>query len=428
MDTIRTVKGTYDLLPNQLGLWHHIESVSQTILMNAGYSEIRTPIFEQTDLFVRGIGTSTDVVSKEMYSFTTQGEDNITLRPENTAGVARAFVEHNLNMAGGIQKLWYRGPMFRYEAPQAGRQRQFHQLGLESLGSSDPRADVEAIAVAVDILKALGLNSLTVSINSVGRGDDRAVYREALIDYLTPFKAELDADSQDRLTRNPLRVLDSKDQRTREIVVDAPKLIDHLSLESKEHFERVLSQLQQLGIDYSIDHRLVRGLDYYTHTAFEIQSNDLGAQNAVCGGGRYDGLIAELGGPETPAVGWAMGLERIAILLQKQGFSAQSRINAYAISRGRAAEDAALAIVQELRQAGIATGLDLSGGKFSKQFKRADRSGATWALVLGDNEVSRNVVQVKHLQSGEQTEVSRSELVSFLRQSPDISSFLADTL
>lgn len=417
MDTIRAIKGTQDLLPESIGLWHHIESVSQTILTNAGYREIRTPIFEKTDLFVRGIGTATDVVSKEMYSFTTRGDDNITLRPENTAGVARSFIQNKLYAAGDVQKLWYRGPMFRYERPQAGRQRQFHQLGLESLGSSDPRADAEAIAVAVDILRELGLTNLSVSINSVGRGDDRAAYRDALIEYLTPFKTELDADSQDRLTRNPLRVLDSKDSRTREITADAPKLIDHLSAASKEHFDLVLSQLQQLGIEYVIDHKLVRGLDYYTHTAFEIQSNDLGAQNAVCGGGRYDGLIAELGGPETPAVGWAMGLERIAILLQQQGFTAQGLLDAYAISRGRAAEDAALAIVQELRQSGIATGLDLSGGKFAKQFKRADRSGATWALVLGDDEVSRNVVQVKHLQSGEQTEVSRSELASFLRQS-----------
>ena len=415
MDTIRAIKGTQDLLPDSIGLWHHIESVSQPILTAAGYSEIRTPIFEQTDLFVRSIGTATDVVSKEMYSFTTRGDDNITLRPENTAGVVRAFIQHKLYAVGDVQKLWYLGPMFRYERPQAGRQRQFHQLGLESIGSSDPRADAEAIAIAVDILKALGLKNLTVSINSVGSGDDRTAYRATLIEYLTPFKDELDADSQDRLTRNPLRILDSKDTRTREIVADAPKLVEHLSYESKSHFDRVLSQLQRLGIDYAIDHKLVRGLDYYTHTAFEIQSNDLGAQNAVCGGGRYDGLVAELGGPETPAVGWAMGLERIEILLKKQGFTPQSRLEAYAISRGRDAEDAALAIVQELRQAGIATGLDLSGGKFAKQFKRADRSGATWALVLGDDEVSRNVVQVKHLQSGKQTEVSHSELASFLR-------------
>ncbi len=415
MDTIRAIKGTQDLLPDSIGLWHHIESVSQPILTAAGYSEIRTPIFEQTDLFVRSIGTATDVVSKEMYSFTTRGDDNITLRPENTAGVVRAFIQHKLYAIGDVQKLWYLGPMFRYERPQAGRQRQFHQLGLESIGSSDPRADAEAIPIAVDILKALGLKNLTVSINSVGSGDDRTAYRATLIEYLTPFKDELDADSQDRLTRNPLRILDSKDTRTREIVADAPKLVEHLSSESKNHFDRVLSQLQLLGIDYEIDHKLVRGLDYYTHTAFEIQSNDLGAQNAVCGGGRYDGLVAELGGPETPAVGWAMGLERIEILLKKQGFTPQSRLDAYAISRGRDAEDAALAIVQELRQAGIATGLDLSGGKFAKQFKRADRSGATWALVLGDDEVSRNVVQVKHLQSGKQTEVNHSELASFLR-------------
>ena len=413
---MRAIKGTHDLLPDTIGLWQHIESVAQRILTVAGYCEIRTPIFEQTDLFVRSIGSATDIVSKEMYSFTTRGDDNITLRPENTAGVVRAFIQHNLHAAGGMQKLWYCGPMFRYERPQAGRQRQFHQLGLEAIGSSDPRADAEAIAIAVDILVALGLKGLSVSINSVGRGEDRAVYRQKLIEYLTPYQSELDADSQDRLTRNPLRVLDSKDKRTQEIVAEAPKLVEHLSDSSKHHFDRVLTQLERLNIDCTLDHKLVRGLDYYTHTAFEIQSNHLGAQNAVCGGGRYDGLVGELGGPETPAVGWAMGLERIAILLQQQGFRAKQEMEAYAISRGAAAEDAALAIAQELRRAGIATGLDLSGGKFAKQFKRADRSGATWALVLGDDEVSRDVVQVKHLQTGDQKEVPRSELVSFLRR------------
>ena len=415
MDTMRAIKGTHDLLPDTIGLWQHIESVSQRILTVAGYSEIRTPIFEQTDLFVRSIGSATDIVSKEMYSFTTRGDDNITLRPENTAGVVRAFIQHSLHAAGGMQKLWYCGPMFRYERPQAGRQRQFHQLGLESIGSSDPRADAEAIAVAVDILEALGLKDLSVSINSVGGGEDRAVYRDKLIEYLTPYRSELDADSRDRLTRNPLRVLDSKDKRTQEIVADAPKLVEHLSYNSKRHFDRVLNQLERLHIDWALNHKLVRGLDYYTHTAFEIQSNNLGAQNAVCGGGRYDGLVGELGGPETPAVGWAMGLERIAILLQQQGFQAKPEMDAYAISRGVEAEEAALAIAQELRRAGIATGLDLSGGKFAKQFKRADRSGAKWALVLGDDEVLRDVVQVKHLLTGDQKEVSRNELVSFLR-------------
>ncbi|WP_017327298.1 histidine--tRNA ligase [Synechococcus sp. PCC 7336] len=415
MDTIRAIKGTQDILPVDVALWQQMEVVAQRILTLAGYREIRTPIFERTELFVRSIGTATDVVSKEMYSFTTQGNDDITLRPEATAGVVRAFIQNNLYASGDVQKLWYCGPMFRYERPQKGRQRQFHQLGLEALGSSDPRADVETIAIAIDILKTLGLGNLSVTINSVGRGDDRDRYRQALIDYLTPYRAELDKDSRDRLSRNPLRVLDSKDERTREIVAEAPKLVEYLSDTSKAHFDRVLSLLDNLDIAYAIDHKLVRGLDYYTHTAFEIQSNHLGAQNAVCGGGRYDGLVSELGGPETPAVGWAMGLERIAILLQQQQFVCPTQTDVYVISRGQVAEDVALAIAQQLRQAGLVTALDLSGGKFNKQFKRADRSGATWALVLGDEEVARHVVQAKQLQTGKQYEVTRTDLVAVLR-------------
>jgi histidyl-tRNA synthetase len=302
--------------------------------------------------------------------------------------------------------------MFRYERPQAGRQRQFHQIGLELLGSAAPRADVEAIALATEILQALGLKNLTLDINSVGRGEDREKYREALVNYLAPYKDELDEDSRDRLTRNPLRILDSKDQKTQEIAQDAPKLIDNLSDTSKKHFDTVLQLLTDLGIQYQINHCLVRGLDYYTHTAFEIKSNDLGAQATVCGGGRYDGLVAELGGPETPGIGWAIGMERLVLLLQQLQQSPVIQPDFYLVSRGEIAEAQALVLAQKLRSSKFTVELDLSSSAFGKQFKRADRSGAIVCLVLGDSEAENHTVNLKWLASGEQESMAQSDLIA----------------
>ena len=409
---IQGLRGTRDILPAEVGYWQLIEATAKEILDRAYYQEIRVPIFEQTDLYERGIGEATDVVGKEMYTFTSRGgKTSITLRPEGTAGVARSYIQNKLHAQGGVQRLWYTGAMFRYERPQAGRQRQFHQLGLELLGSSAPRADVEAIAIATNILKALGLKNLTLAINSVGRGEDRQKYREALVSYLEPYKDELDADSRDRLTRNPLRILDSKDKRTQEIAQEAPKLIENLSDSSKKHFDTVLSLLTDLGISYEIDHCLVRGLDYYTHTAFEIKSSDLGAQATVCGGGRYDGLVAELGGVDTQAVGWAMGLERLVLLLEKLSPVAASKPDFYFVSRGEVAEAQALVLSQKLRQAGFTVELDLSGSAFGKQFKRADRAGAVACLILGDSEAENQTVNLKWLASGEQQTVPQVELL-----------------
>ncbi|MEO0803550.1 MAG: histidine--tRNA ligase, partial [Cyanobacteria bacterium J06642_2] len=388
---------------------------SESTSLAAGYQEIRPPIFEFTDLFVRGIGEATDVVDKEMYSFRTKGDDDITLRPEGTAGVVRSYIQHSLHAQGDVQRLWYCGPMFRYERPQKGRQRQFHQIGLELLGTDDPRADAEAIAVATDTLKAIGLANLSVSLNSVGSREDRQAFRSALNRYLEPFQDDLDPDSQARLIRNPLRILDSKVERTQELLIGAPQLLETLCPESRSRFDRVRSQLEALGITYAIDPKLVRGLDYYTHTAFEIQSDDLGAQNAVCGGGRYDGLVSELGGPETASVGWAMGMERLILLLQEKQEAPQLPVDVYVVSKGEAAENVALAIAQQLREAGIATSMDFSGSAFKKQFKRADRSGATWAVIIGDAEAESDRVQLKHLESGEQVTVERTDLVSAIR-------------
>ena len=410
MGIVQAPRGTKDILPEDVGYWQHIESVARSVFRNAVYHEIRTPIFEQTHLFERGIGEATDVVGKEMYTFSDRGDRSLTLRPENTAGVARAFIEHSLHAQGGVQRLWYNGPMFRYERPKAGRQRQFHQIGVEVLGSSAPRADAEAIAVAMTFLGALGLQNLKLVFNSIGSFEDRRQYREALVTYLTPFKADLDADSQDRLTRNPLRILDSKVERTQEIVKDAPILLDCLSPESTQRFEQVQHLLTDLGVNYVIEPTLVRGLDYYTHSVFEIQSDDLGTEATVCAGGRYDGLVQQLGGPETPAVGWASGLERLLLLLKQQDMSLAPPIDFYVVSRGDRAEAHALKLAQQLRSLNFVVDLDLSGSAFGKQFKRADRSGAVACFILGDAEAEQGTAQLKWLASGEQEEVQQSDV------------------
>lgn len=411
MGTIQALRGTRDILPEEVVYWQKVEAIAREILGKAAYQEIRTPIFEETGLFERGIGEATDVVGKEMYTFLDRGDRSITLRPEGTAGVVRSFIENSLFAQGGVQRLWYTGPMFRYERPQAGRQRQFHQIGVEVLGSSDSRADVEVIAIATNILQTLGLKSLRLDINSLGNAEDRQQYRQALIDYLTPYKNELDADSQDRLTRNPLRILDSKDERTKEISLNAPSILDHLGVDSKRHFDQVLQLLTDLGITYQLNPRLVRGLDYYTHTAFEIISDDLGAQATVCGGGRYDGLVAELGGPHTPAVGWAIGLERLIILLQKLQETPNRLLDFYVVSRGEKAEPQALILGQKLRQIGFSVELDLSGSAFKKQFARADKSGAVGCLILGDEEAENQTVKLKWMATKEQQTVSQIDLL-----------------
>ncbi|AOW98298.1 histidine--tRNA ligase [Moorena producens PAL-8-15-08-1] len=418
MGLIQALRGTRDILPDEVGYWQQVEAIAQQILNRAAYREIRPPIFERTELFERGIGEATDVVGKEMYTFNDRATPprSVTLRPEGTAGVVRAYIQNSLYAAGGVQRLWYTGPMFRYENPQAGRQRQFHQLGVEVIGSRDARADAEVIAIAMDILNTLGLVNLRLNLNSVGSTEDRQQYRQALVDYLTPYKDELDEDSQDRLTRNPLRILDSKDKRTQEIAQDAPSILDYLSSESQSHFDQVKQLLQDLGISYQLNPRLVRGLDYYTHTAFEIISDDLGAQATVCGGGRYDGLVDELGGNQTPAVGWAIGLERLVILLQQLQASQTLALDFYLVSRGEVAQAQGLKLAQQLRKAGLAVELDLSGSAFGKQFKRADRSGAVACLVIGDAEAQSNTVNLKWLASGEQETMTQADLLDKTEQ------------
>ncbi len=389
-----------DLLPEQTRLWRAIEATARRHFERAGVEEIRTPLLEPTDLFARGIGEATDVVGKEMYSFVDRGERRCTLRPEGTASVVRAAIQHGL-LGQGAQRLWYGGAMFRYERPQAGRQRQFHQIGLEFLGLADPRSDAEGIVLAWDLLAALGVGGLCLEINSLGDHDDRVRYRAALVAYLEQRREQLDPDSQQRLISNPLRILDAKDAGTQAVLEGAPSLLDTLSSTSRARFDQVLTLLETLAIPFRLNPRLVRGLDYYGHTAFEITSSQLGAQATVCGGGRYDGLVGQLGGPATPAFGWALGMERLALLVAAAGskLGAARAPDLYVISRGEAAEALALGWARQWRQEKLTVELDLSGAAFGKQFKRADNSGARWAAVIGDSEAAEGVVLLKDLRA-----------------------------
>ena len=417
MASLQSLRGMVDLLPERTPLWQHLEATAREHFRRAAIAEIRTPLLEATELFARGIGEATDVVGKEMYSFTDRGERSCTLRPEGTASVVRAVIQHGL-LSQGPQRLWYGGPMFRYERPQAGRQRQFHQIGVELLGVADATSDAEAIAIAWDLLADLGVGGLQLELNSLGTPEDRQRYRAELVSWLQAHHDQLDADSQQRISTNPLRVLDSKNPDTQALLAGAPSLADALAGESHERFARVRQALEALGIPFLLNPRLVRGLDYYGHTAFEITSNQLGAQATVCGGGRYDGLVEQLGGPPTAAVGWAIGLERLVLLLsQGEAAVAGPAPDLYVISRGEAAERLALVLSRQGRQAGLVVERDASGAAFGKQFKRADRSGAAWAAVVGDREAAEAVALLKDLR-GEAPErrLPLAELVACLIQ------------
>jgi histidyl-tRNA synthetase len=420
VEKLQSLRGMVDLLPEQMSLWQTVESTAREHFRRAGVQEIRTPLLEPTELFARGIGEATDVVGKEMYSFVDRGDRRCTLRPEGTASVVRAAIQHGL-LSQGAQRLWYCGPMFRYERPQAGRQRQFHQIGLELLGVAHARADVEAIAIAWDLLAELGVQGLALELNTLGSAEDRALYRERLVTFLCQHRDQLDPDSQDRLERNPLRILDSKNAATQQLLAEAPTLIQALAPESRVRFDQVCAGLATLAIPFTLNPRLVRGLDYYSHTAFEITSTQLGAQATVCGGGRYDGLVEQLGGVPTPAIGWALGMERLVLLLAQGGAAAaEPSLDVYLVNRGEAAEAAALALARNLRRAGLSVDLDASGAAFAKQFRRADRSGATWVVVLGDSELERGVVRLRPLRAEQQEqELPLADLPALLRAIAD---------
>ncbi len=387
MNNLKNLRGTVDLLPDQLIKWQNVEKILLDQLARASIKEIRTPILEMTELFIRGIGEGTDVVSKEMYTFLDRGERSCTLRPEGTASVARALIQNGIS-SNPLQKLWYMGPMFRYERPQAGRQRQFHQLGVEFIGYDSVRSDVEIIAFAWDILGKLGINELNLEINTLGDLGDRSNFQKSFLKWLEINKNYLDLDSQNRITKNPLRILDSKNTKTKKVLENAPRLFNFLSERSHKRYSDLKKQLEVLKIPYSENFNLVRGLDYYTHTAFEITSGALGSQATVCGGGRYDGLIKQMGGKDTPAIGFAIGLERLILLAGKE-LEVSRNTDIYIINQGLIAESLAMDLSRKLRNFDLLVELDLSGSSFSKQFKKANKLKSKSIIVIGDDEASK---------------------------------------
>ncbi|BEM29545.1 histidine--tRNA ligase [Serratia marcescens] len=415
---IQAIRGMNDYLPEETALWQRIESTLKQVLGSYGYSEIRLPIVEQTPLFKRAIGEVTDVVEKEMYTFEDRNGESLTLRPEGTAGCVRAGIEHGL-LYNQEQRLWYIGPMFRYERPQKGRYRQFHQLGAEVFGLQGPDIDAELILLTARWWKALGIaEHVKLELNSIGSLEARANYRDALVAFLEQHVEVLDEDCKRRMYSNPLRVLDSKNPEVQALLNDAPRLSEYLDEGSRAHFAGLCELLAQAGIPYTVNERLVRGLDYYNRTVFEWVTTSLGAQGTVCAGGRYDGLVEQLGGRATPAVGFAMGLERLVLLVQAVNpeFKAPSAIDVYVISSGSGTQSAAMQLAEQVRDAAPQLKLmtNYGGGNFKKQITRADKWGARIALILGESEVAAQQVVVKDLRSGEQETLAQSEVAARL--------------
>ena len=401
--TIQAIRGMNDCSPTESPLWQWIEAQVRQVLNNYGYSEVRMPVVESTPLFARAIGEVTDVVSKEMYTFW-DNDEQLTLRPEGTAGCVRAAIEHGW-IYNNEQRLWYMGPMFRHERPQKGRYRQFHQAGVEVFGIANPEIDAELIMLTYRLWKALGIDQhVTLQLNSIGSLEARANYRSALVGFLENHQDLMSDEEKDRLVKNPLRILDTKNPELQKVLDNSPKLLDYLDDESREHFEQLCSLLDAVGIQYKINPKLVRGLDYYNKTVFEWVTSALGAQGTVCGGGRYDGLVEQLGGHATPSIGFAMGLERLILLVQEvnPNVPVKSAVDIYVVYQGECTTLAAFELAEKVRSElpHLNTMLYCSGGNFKKQFKRADKSGATLALVIGESEVQNKQVVVKHLQGG----------------------------
>ncbi|BCV53252.1 MULTISPECIES: histidine--tRNA ligase [Shewanella] len=418
---IQAIRGMNDILPTQSPVWQKVEAVLRASVASFGYSEIRTPIVENTDLFKRSIGEVTDIVEKEMYTFADRNGDSLTLRPEGTASTVRAGNEHGL-LYNQEQRLWYMGPMFRHERPQKGRYRQFHQFGVEVYGIKSADIDAEVLMLSASLWQKLGLTEhVSLELNTLGDSEERAAYREALVAFLEQHKDKLDEDSQRRMYSNPLRVLDSKDQQVQALLADAPALMDYLGEDSKAHFARLCELLEAVGIQYRVNPRLVRGLDYYNRTVFEWVTDSLGAQGTVLAGGRYDGLVSQLGGKETPAVGFAMGLERIVLLLETLELNADvaAEVDVYVTAMGDDCVIEAMKIAQELREKlpKLKVMSHCGGGNFKKQMKRADKSGAGFALIIGETELANNKVAVKPLRGdGAQQDVERQALADYLAE------------
>ncbi len=415
MAQFTTHTGMVDILPGESEKWQYLEGLVREVARRFHFREIRTPIMEPTEMIARGVGQLTDIVSKEMFAFD-RGDDHYVLRPEGTASVCRAYIQHRLDQRGGAQRLFYIGPMFRAERPQKGRQRQFHQFGAEILGSADPLADAEVIAFMAEVYRLAGIANTTLRINSVGDPESRQSYREALIAYFKPFEAQLSEVSRTRLQNNPMRILDSKEPEDQALVSDAPSIIDYLNQDCLDHYGKVKQHLESLGISYVEDHRLVRGLDYYTKTAFELTSPDLGSQDALGGGGRYDLLVEELGGQPTPAVGFASGMERFMIACEalEIGLGSEPKADVYIACHGEKARFWAVTKAQELRNAGISTLYDTSGRSVKAQMKEANREGAKWTIVVGESELEKGEFVLRNMQASEEQSLPFSSIKSIV--------------
>nr|YP_010337769.1 histidine-tRNA synthetase [Sahlingia subintegra]UNJ17354.1 histidine-tRNA synthetase [Sahlingia subintegra] len=401
---ISRLRGTYDILPADIDYWHFVEEKARDLFDNANYAEMRTPIIEQKELFQKGVGQSTDIVNKEMYSFQDQGKRNLVLRPEGTAGIARSFIQNKLYNTKNINKIWYKGPMFRYERPQNGRQRQFNQLGVECLGVKDPQIDAEVIAMAYNLLLSLNIGDFRLEINNIGDSSARQLYSKELTQYLIPYQSQLDSDSVQRLSTNPLRILDSKSVPTQNLLINAPNLFDYISSNSKQHFETLCCYLNALKIPYTINHRLVRGLDYYSDTAFEFKTDLLGGQDTICGGGRYDSLITNLDGPHTPAIGWAIGIERLLILVKKNYSIPKKSLDFYIISDNilRCKIEAIVLFNHLTTKHNVKVEVDMTESTIRKKIKRAYKSNSYYCLIIGENEASKGRITVKNLINNEE--------------------------
>ncbi len=410
-------RGTKDILPDSVGDWNYVEGEIRELCRRFGYSEIRTPIFEHTELFQRGIGEGTDVVDKEMYTFTDRGDRSITLRPENTASAVRAYLQNKLYAESNLVKLFYIGSMFRYDRPQAGRMREFHQFGVEALGEANPAVDAEVILLAMSLLEGLGLKDLELSINSVGCPKCRSKYRTMLQDFFRDKLDDLCEDCSSRFDRSPLRILDCKKDSEKPYMADAPKITDCLCDECSDHFAKLKEHLANAGISFQHDPRLVRGLDYYTKTAFEIKYPPLGAQSAVAGGGRYDGLIEEMGGSPTPAVGFATGLERLLLALESQNLLPEKNrsVDAYVVALGEAAQSEGFKLLNNLRKAGLSAAMDFAGRSMKAQMKQANKLGARYALILGDDEIAEGVVMLRSMSDSQQEKVALAEVIGKIK-------------
>lgn len=409
-------RGTKDILPDKVGDWLYLENLIRKLCGQFGYREIRTPIFEHTELFQRGIGDTTDVVEKEMYTFTDRGNRSITLRPENTAAAVRAYLENKLYADTNLCKLFYIGSMFRYDRPQAGRYREFHQFGVEALGLENPEVDAEVISLAVQFLQSLGLKDLKLLLNSVGCPKCRPVYREKLKEFFKPVIGEMCEDCQSRYDRNPMRLLDCKNQHCKDLSEGAPSITDCLCDDCKQHFHKVQELLTAAGIEFELDPGLVRGLDYYTKTAFELKYLPLGAQSAVLGGGRYDGLIEECGGKPTPAVGFATGLERVLLALEMQNLLPQQEVSTdvFVVALGETVQAKAFEILTNLRRAGFKAIMDFAGRSMKAQMKQANKANAQFTIILGEDELQANSVVLKNMQESTQETISIDELLNKL--------------